>query len=60
MIATVLLATKKLAVYQGGEALKIQLIHELAKPFEILFLDEPSNDLDLETVDWLKGQISKD
>ena len=43
----------------GGEALKIQLIHELAKPFEILFLDEPSNDLDLETVDWLKGQIQK-
>ena len=43
----------------GGEALKVQLIHELAKPFEILFLDEPSNDLDLETVDWLKGQIQK-
>ena len=43
----------------GGEALKIQLIHELAKPFEILFLDEPSNDLDFETVDWLKGQIQK-
>ena len=43
----------------GGEALKIQLIHELAKPFEILFLDEPSNDLDLETVDWLKRQIRK-
>ena len=43
----------------GGEALKIQLIHELTKPFEILFLDEPSNDLDLETIDWLKGQIQK-
>ena len=43
----------------GGEALKIQLIHELAKPFEILFLDEPSNDLDIETVDWLKSQIQK-
>ena len=43
----------------GGESLKIQLIHELAKPFEILFLDEPSNDLDLETVDWLKSQIRK-
>ncbi|KXU13854.1 ABC transporter ATP-binding protein [Streptococcus oralis] len=43
----------------GGEALKIQLIHELAKPFEILFLDEPSNDLDLETVDWLKKKIQK-
>ena len=43
----------------GGEALKIQLIHELSKPFEILFLDEPSNDLDLETVDWLKKQVQK-
>ena len=43
----------------GGEALKIQLIHELAKPFDILFLDEPSNDLDLETIDWLKSQIQK-
>lgn len=43
----------------GGEALKIQLIHEFAKPFEILFLDEPSNDLDIETVDWLKKQIHK-
>ena len=43
----------------GGESLKIQLIHELAKPFEILFLDEPSNDLDIEMVDWLKKQIHK-
>ena len=43
----------------GGEALKIQLIHEFAKPFEILFLDEPSNDLDIEMVEWLKKQIQK-
>ena len=50
---------QKIGSLSGGEALKIQLIHELAKPFEILFLDEPSNDLDLETVDWLKGQIRK-
>lgn len=49
---------QKIGNLSGGEALKIQLIHELAKPFEI-FLDEPSNDLDLETVDWLKGQIQK-
>ena len=50
---------QKIGSLSGGEALKIQLIHELAKPFEILFLDEPSNDLDLETVDWLKNQIQK-
>ena len=43
----------------GGEALKVQLLHELAKPFAILFLDEPSNDLDIEMVDWLKKQIQK-
>ena len=50
---------QKIGSLSGGEALKIQLIHELAKPLEILFLDEPSNDLDLETVDWLKMQIQK-
>ncbi len=50
---------QKIGSLSGGESLKIQLIHELAKPFEILFLDEPSNDLDLETVDWLKNQIRK-
>ena len=50
---------QEIGSFSGGEALKIQLIHELAKPFDILFLDEPSNDLDLETIDWLKGQIQK-
>lgn len=52
-------SNQEIGSLSGGEALKIQLIHELAKPFEILFLDEPSNDLDLETVDWLKKQIQK-
>ena len=50
---------QEIGSFSGGEALKIQLIHELAKPFDILFLDEPSNDLDLETIDWLKDQIQK-
>ena len=54
-----LASDQKIGSLSGGESLKIQLIHELGKPFEILFLDEPSNDLDLETVDWLKGQIQK-
>ena len=50
---------QKIGSLSGGEALKVQLIHELSKPFEVLFLDEPSNDLDIETVDWLKSQIQK-
>ena len=41
----------------GGEALKVQLLHELCRPHELLFLDEPSNDLDLETLDWLQQMI---
>ena len=52
-------SNQEIGSLSGGEALKIQLIHELANPFEILFLDEPSNDLDLETVVWLKRQIQK-
>ena len=50
---------QELGSLSGGEALKIQLIHELPKPFDILFLDEPSNDLDIEMVDWLKKHIQK-
>ena len=50
---------QKIGSLSGGEALKVQLIHELSKPFEVLFLDEPSNDLDLETVSWLKKQIQQ-
>ena len=41
----------------GGEKLKIQLIRELARPHDIIFLDEPSNDMDLTTMTWLKNFI---
>lgn len=41
----------------GGEALKVQLLHELCCPHELLFLDEPSNDLDIETLDWIQQMI---
>ena len=37
----------------GGEKLKIQLIRELARPHDIIFLDDPSNDMDLTTMTWL-------
>ncbi len=41
----------------GGEKLKIQLIKSLATPSDIIFLDEPSNDLDLDTLLWLENYI---
>lgn len=42
----------------GGEKLKIQLIKSLAKHSDIIFLDEPSNDLDLDTLSWLENYIA--
>lgn len=42
----------------GGEKLKIQLIKSLAKHSDIIFLDEPSNDLDLDTLSWLETYIA--
>ncbi|MFC3927812.1 ATP-binding cassette domain-containing protein [Streptococcus caprae] len=41
----------------GGEKIKIQLLKLLAQNPDILFLDKPSSNLDLESVTWLKGFI---
>ncbi|HFU4203674.1 TPA: ATP-binding cassette domain-containing protein [Streptococcus suis] len=41
----------------GGEKLKIQLIKSLACLSDIIFLDEPSNDLDLDTLLWLENHM---
>lgn len=41
----------------GGERVKIQLIKLMANPFTILFLDEPTNDLDQETLEFLEDYI---
>ncbi|MGT2965134.1 ATP-binding cassette domain-containing protein [Streptococcus acidominimus] len=49
--------SQRLSVLSGGEQLKIQLIKELARETDILFLDEPSNDLDLATLKWLENFI---
>lgn len=46
-----------LSSLSGGEKLKIQLIKQFAQETDILFLDEPSNDLDLHTLKWLENTI---
>ena len=38
----------------GGETVKVQLARMLMEQPDILLLDEPSNDLDLETLEWLE------
>lgn len=44
----------------GGEKVKIGLLKILLDDVDILFLDEPSNDLDLETLKWLENFIKKE
>lgn len=44
----------------GGEKIKIQLIGILLQKPTVLLLDEPSNDLDIETLQWLEKFIRKE
>ena len=49
---------KKIKNLSGGEKVKISLIKLLIYKYDILFLDEPSNDLDLETLIFLEDFIN--
>ncbi len=42
----------------GGEKVKAQLLRLLMESPTVLLLDEPSNDLDIETLEWLEGFIN--
>ena len=45
-------------VLSGGERGRLMLARALAKPSNVLVLDEPTNDLDLETLDLLQELLS--
>ena len=50
---------QKLGQMSGGEKIKIQLARIMINHPDILLLDEPSNDLDIETVRWLESFIKE-
>src|SRR5262252_1002270 len=50
-------ARSPLRVLSGGERGRLMLARALSKPSNVLVLDEPTNDLDLETLDVLEEMI---
>ena len=50
---------EKLYYLSGGEKVKLQLLKLLLDQVDILILDEPTNDLDIDTIKWLENFILK-
>jgi len=48
-----------LKTFSGGEKVKLQLAKILLEEPDVLLLDEPSNDLDLDTLTWLEDFLQK-
>lgn len=52
-------ARTPLGVLSGGERARVLLARAMARPSNLLVLDEPTNDLDLETLDLLQEMIAE-
>lgn len=49
----------KVGLLSGGQRKRIALAAALINPVELLILDEPTNQIDNQTVDWLEGYLKE-
>lgn len=54
-----LYSDQRVETLSGGEKVKLQMVRILCRRPDILLLDEPSNDIDLETLEWLEGFVDQ-
>ena len=54
-----LYSDQKVNTLSGGEKVKLQMVRILCRRPDILLLDEPSNDIDLETLEWLERFVDQ-
>lgn len=52
------LLEQEMSTLSGGERVKISILNLLLEEYDILFLDEPTNDLDIDTLKWLEQFIN--
>ncbi len=57
--AELLADRRPMSTLSGGEKIKIQLARLLAGEPTVLLLDEPSNDIDIETLEWLERFLNQ-
>lgn len=50
---------EKIQTLSGGEKVKLQFLKILRQQFDLLCLDEPTNDLDIDTLQWLEAWLKE-